>query len=435
MKFYNRKKELKNLREIEKLSKKSAKMSVIVGRRRIGKTSLVKEAYSKRVYLFVSKKNEALLCEEFIENISLSLDIKIHGEFKSFGKLFAYLMELSCDRPFTLILDEFQEFLHINSTIYSDMQNTWDEYKDRSQMNLILSGSIYSLMKKIFEDKKEPLFGRTDNKIILKPFGVDILKEILDDNSFGYSKKDLLNFYIFTGGIAKYVEIFVDKHAFTFEKQLDLIFDENSLFLDEGKNLLVEEFGKEYTTYFSILSLIASSKTSRSEMESILSKNIGGYLDRLEREYSIIKRIKPIFAKEGSRQVKYEINDNFLHFWFRFIYKYKSAIEIENYDYIKEIVKRDFTTYSGKFLEKFIIEKLKNTKQFSKIGTYWERGNQNEIDIVAANEMQKKMLIAEVKINPKKIDIKKLKSKAKKLIDKFTHYQVEYRGFSLEDVL
>ncbi len=89
MKFYNRKKELKNLKEIEKLSKKSAKMSVIVGRRRIGKTSLVKEAYSKRVYLFVSKKNEALLCEEFVENISLSLDIKIHGEFKSFGKLFA----------------------------------------------------------------------------------------------------------------------------------------------------------------------------------------------------------------------------------------------------------------------------------------------------------------------------------------------------------
>jgi len=125
--------------------------------------------------------------------------------------------------------------------------------------------------------------------------------------------------------------------------------------LDEGKNLLIEEFGKEYTTYFSILSLISSSKTARSEMESILEKNIGGYLDRLENEYSIIKKVKPIFAKEGSRTVKYEIIDNFFNFWFRFIYKYKSTIEIENYEYVKEIIKRDFSTYSGRFLEKYFI--------------------------------------------------------------------------------
>ena len=434
MEFYNREKELKNLKEIEALSKTSSKMSVIVGRRRIGKTSLVKKAYPKRIYLFVSKKNEALLCEEFIENIAISLDVKIYGEFRSFGKLFAYLMELSVTRAFTLIIDEFQEFLHINDTIYSDMQNIWDEYKNRSQMNLVLSGSIYSLMKRIFEDKKEPLFGRADNKIILRPFSVTTLEEILNDNVSKHSKKELLDFYIFTGGVAKYVEIFVDRKAFGFEKQLDLIFEENSLFLEEGKNLLIEEFGKEYTTYFSILSLIASSKTSRSEMESILGKNIGGYLDRLEKEYSIIRRIKPIFAKEGSRQVKYEIEDNFLHFWFRFIFKYKSAIEIENYDYVKAIVKRDFATYSGKFLEKFIIEKLKLSKQFSQIGTYWERGNQNEIDIVALNEAESKMLIAEVKLNPKKIDLNILKEKATKLVAKYPSYMVEYRGFSLEDI-
>ena len=81
-------------------------------------------------------------------------------------------------------------------------------------------------------------------------------------------------------------------------------------------------------------------KTSK----SILEKNIGGYLDRLENEYSIIKKIKPMFAKEGSRSVKYEIIDNFFNFWFRFIYKNKSAIEIENYEYVKEIIKRDFST-------------------------------------------------------------------------------------------
>ncbi len=335
MKFYNREKELKKLREIEASSKISSKMSVIVGRRRIGKTTLIKEAYTDRVYFFVSKKNEALLCEEFIAIVQNTLDIKIFGRITQFKDLFAYLLELSKSQTFTLVVDEFQEFLHINSSIYADMQNIWDSYKESSKMNLVLSGSIYSLMKKIFEDKKEPLFGRANSKINLKPFSVTTLKEILQDYYPAYTNDDLLSFYILTGGVAKYVEIFVDNGAFTLDKQLELMFDEYSLFLEEGKNLLIEEFGKEYTTYFSILSLIASSKTSRVEMESILGKNVGGYLDRLENEYTIIKKVKPMFAKEGSRTVKYEIIDNFFNFWFRFIYKYKSAIEIENYYYFK----------------------------------------------------------------------------------------------------
>ncbi len=434
MRFYNRQKELKNLKDIEILSKKSSKMTVIVGRRRIGKTKLIQVAYPNKVYLFVSKKNEALLCEEFISIIQNQLNIKILGNFIKFKDLFEYLMNVSKTLSFTLVVDEFQEFLQINSSIYSDMQNIWDSYKDETRMNLVLSGSIYSLMKKIFEDKKEPLFGRANNKIHLKPFDVKTIKEILQEHYPAYSHEDLLSFYILTGGVAKYVELFVDNEAFTLDKQLSLIFDEHSLFLDEGKNLLIEEFGKEYTTYFSILSLISSSKTSRSEIESILGKNIGGYLDRLENEYTIIKKVKPIFAKEGSRTVKYEIIDNFFNFWFRFIYKYKSTIEIENYEYVKDIIKRDFSTYSGRFLEKYFIDKLKNSGKFSNIGTYWERGNQNEIDIVAINDETKTMLIVEVKINLKKININVLKEKASKLVSKYKHYEIKYVGYSLENM-
>jgi AAA+ ATPase superfamily predicted ATPase len=434
MRFYNREKELQNLRDIQISSLESSKMTIIVGRRRIGKTKLIKEAYKEKVYFFVSKKDESLLCSEFIDIVQNTLDIKILGEFKYFRNLFEYLMQLAITTPFTLIIDEFQEFLQINSSIYSDMQNIWDEYKDTSKMNLILSGSIYSLMKRIFEDKKEPLFGRANNKIHLKPFTVKTLKDILKENYPNYQNSDLLSFYIFTGGVAKYVEIFVEKKAFTFEKQLAVIFDDFSLFLEEGKNLLIEEFGKEYTTYFSILSLIAGSKTSRSEIESILERNIGGYLEKLEKDYTLIKKIKPIFAKEGSRTVKYEIIDNYFNFWFRFIYKYKSAIEIENYTFVKEIVKRDFNLYSGRFLEKYFTEKLKSTNNYSNIGTYWEKANQNEIDIVAINDFDKKVLIAEVKINPKKINLEILKQKAKKLEKLLNGYKSTYVGFSLDDM-
>ena len=434
MKFYNREKELQNLKDIQISSLESSKMTVIVGRRRIGKTKLIKEAYPEKVYLFVSKKNETLLCAEFVDIIEATLEVKVFGEFKSFKNLFEYLINLSITTPFTLVIDEFQEFLQINNSVYSDMQNIWDEYKDKSKMNLVLSGSIYSLMKKIFEDKKEPLFGRANNKIHLKSFTVDTLKNILEENHPIYENKDLLSFYIFTGGVAKYVEIFVEKKAFSFEEQLDIIFDDFSLFLEEGKNLLIEEFGKEYTTYFSILSLIASSKTARTEIESVLGKNIGGYLEKLENDYTLIRKVKPFFAKEGSRTVKYEIIDNYFNFWFRFIYKYKSAIEIENYEFVKDIVKRDFSVYSGKFLEKYFRDKIKLEKQYSKIGTYWEKANLNEIDIIAINELDKKALICEVKINPRKIDIDILKNKAIKLEKVLKSYNIEYKGLSLIDM-
>ena len=434
MKFYNRTKELQNLKSIEEASKQSSKMTIVVGRRRIGKTTLIKKAYAHRVYLFVSKKNEALLCEEFMMIIQDTLDVKIFGQILTFKELFTYLMELAKTKHFTLVIDEFQEFLQINSTIYADMQNIWDSYKESTKMNLILSGSIYSLMKKIFEDKKEPLFGRANNKIHLKPFSTQTMKEIVAENYRSYMPDDLLSFYMLTGGVAKYVEIFVDSGAFTLEKQLERIFTDYSIFLEEGKNLLIEEFGKEYTTYFSILSLIASSKTSRSELESILNKNIGGYLDRLENEYTIIKKVKPIFAKEGSRTVKYEIIDNFFNFWFRFIYKYRSAIEIENYEYVKDIVLRDYATYSGKFLEKYFVAQLKLTYAYSDIGSYWERGNQNEIDIVAVNDEKKTILFAEVKRNAKKIDLKVLEAKASKLMEKYKGYTFAFRGFSLDDM-
>ena len=436
MKFYNRKNELSLLRQTKNLSKKSAKMTFIVGRRRIGKTSLAIKAFEghKYIYLFVARKNEALLCTEFVNEIENALKIKVFGEFKTFALLFEYLLVTAQTTPFTLIIDEFQEFYNVNATVFSDLQRLWDKYKNTSKINLVLSGSVYSLMKKIFENNKEPLFGRANERIHLKPFNPVVLKQILKKVSSDSGNHNLLAFYTFTGGVAKYVELFADKKAFSLDKILNEIFRENSLLIEEGKNLLIEEFGKEYTTYFSILSLIASSKTSRSEMESVLEKNIGGYLERLEKDYQIIQSVRPFDAKPGSRNLKYFIEDNFLQFWFRFIYKYRSAIEIGNYHYVKQIVERDYETFSGIFLEKYFRDKLAAEGKYSAIGSYWEKGNKNEIDIVAVNKLDKQLMLAEVKRNKNKIDMDTLKAKANHLVSKYQDYNVVYKALSIEDM-
>jgi AAA+ ATPase superfamily predicted ATPase len=141
-----------------------------------------------------------------------------------------------------------------------------------------------------------------------------------------------------------------------------------------------------------------------------------------------------MFAKEQSRSVKYEIVDNFFSFWFRFVYKYKSAIEIGNFEFVKDIVRRDFSSFSGRFLERYFIEKLKSEARFSSIGTYWESKNQNEIDIVAMNSETKELLFAEVKLNKNKIDLEVLKQKSQNITQKYKGYKIEYVGYGLEDM-
>lgn len=436
MKFYNREKELATLAKIKEQSLRSAQMTFVVGRRRIGKTSLLVKASenSTFLYFFIAKKNEALLCLEFADEIRQKLNIELFGTFRTFRDIFGYLMELSRTTPFTLIIDEFQEFNSINASIYSEMQNIWDSKKAESRINLILCGSVYSMMKKIFEHSKEPLFGRATHRIYLKEFGISTIRTILRDYYPAYRNEDLLALYMFSGGVAKYLELLTEAGAFTFEDILEEILAENSLFLDEGKNVLIDEFGKEYGNYFSILSLIASSKTSRVEIESIMGMQVGGFLDRLETDFGLIKKIRPVFAKPGGRSVKYAINDNFLNFWFRFIYKFRSAVEIGNLNYLKDIVKRDYKTYSGSILEKYFKEKMIDEGNYSEIGTYWEKANLNEIDIVALNEMNKTAVIAEVKRNPSKISLMELEAKAGNLMVHLKGYTCEFRGLSIDDM-
>jgi AAA+ ATPase superfamily predicted ATPase len=435
-KFYNREEETTLLKAIEKRSKESAEMTFVVGRRRVGKTALLKNTFSsgKRLYFFAAKKNESLLCEEFTEEIISKLGVPVYGKLDYFKQLFTLLMDVSQHEHFTLIIDEFQEFGNINQAVYSDMQNIWDSRKNTSKLNLVLCGSVYSLMTKIFQNAKEPLFGRSTAQIHLKPFNIQTLKEILTDYHPNYSAEDLLAFYTFTGGVAKYVELLVKAKAFTKKRIINELLAENSIFIEEGKNVLIDEFGKDYGNYFSVLSLIASSKNSRSEMESTLKISIGGYLDKLENEFNLIKKIRPFRAKPAGKNVKYQIEDNFLNFWFRFVYKYRSAVEIGNFEYLRNILERDYETYSGLMLEKYFRQKLMETKQFSEISNYWDRKGENEIDIIALNEMEKRIVFFEVKRNTKRISISLLKQKAKNIMHNISDYTVEHKGLSMGDM-
>ncbi len=439
MKFYNRTTEIAELQRIKEMAYNDhSKLTVITGRRRIGKTSLILNALKDDVivYLFVSRKSEADLCSGFCAEIERQLAVFV-PKMDSFIEVFRFLLEQAKNQKFTLVIDEFQEFININESVYSDIQNYWDQYRTATKMNFIVSGSIYSLMTKIFQDKKEPLFGRADAMIKLTPFTTAVLKEILSDYKPDYTNDELLALYTYTGGVPKYVELLVDNKALTIPKMIKYICQNDSPFIDEGRNLLIQEFGKKYGNYFSILDAISSGMNTQSQIEAFMGeKSIGGQLSKLETVYEVIKKQRPIFAKEGSQTVRYEVSDNFLRFWFRYIERNRTLIELGNYEGLSRLINDDYPTYSGKTLELYFKQKMQESFEYRAIGSWWEpKGSQNEIDIVAITLDNKKAFVAEVKRQKKNFKLQLLEAKIEVLKTKVLNkYAIDWACLDITDM-
>lgn len=437
MRFYNREEELEILAKNREQSVNQSVMTTLIGRRRTGKTSLLLKSVegARHLYLYVSKDNEQMLCKKFQEQATAALGVQIFGQTSSFGELFEQLMRYGIDNNYTLIIDEFQNFLSINKSIPSSIQDVWDRHKDRARVNLILCGSIYSMMKRIFENGDEPLYGRRDSNMRLLPFSISTLKQILADHNPNYVAEDLLCLYMLTGGVAKYVALLMDAKATTKDKMLRCALAPDSPFLSEGTELLVSEFGRDYGTYFSILQLIAGGMTTQSEIDSIIGKNTGAYLNNLHVDYTFISKNTPILSKPGARNIKWQIDDPFLRFWFRFVYPYQGLIESNRTELLVQYVSDNYAQFTGRTLERLFHDRMWQSGQYTRIGNWWDKKGEQEIDMVALNEFDKTCVIAEIKRNPKKLSLSNLETKAATLSSEIKEYSIKYQLLSLEDIL
>ena len=430
MKFYGRTKEIDILRKIQNNSNESAQFTVVTGRRRIGKTELIREAFgdSPYLYFFVARRTEKELCESFRSEIEAKLSEFLPGEQVKFKEIFKWVLRTACTRPLTLVIDEFQDLRRCDPAIFSEIQREWDEYHTRAKINLIVCGSVNTLMNRIFRDDKEPLYGRETAFLKIAPFPTETLKEILADHASAATPDDLLALYALTGGIAKYVALLMDHGATTRDQMIEDMISEGSLFIEEGKAGLIEEFGKDYGTYFSILSAIARGRTTRKDIENAVGVgDLGGFLQRLEKDYEIIVRHQPLFGKPMAKNLRYRIQDNFYLFWFRFIAKYSAAVELGAFGQLREIIRRDWNVFSGFALERYFHAKLAATGRYTRLGGWWDRRGESEIDLIAENELDRTATFYEVKRNPESIALSALEAKR----DAFLRATGEYADWSL----
>ena len=441
MKFFGRDCELSTLKKIREISFENSRFTVITGRRRVGKTELIEQAFNdgrtKYLYFLITNRAERELCEILQGEAEKVMDEPILGRAERFSQLLEIVMKYSESHPLTLVIDEFQEFDKINPAIFGEMQGVWDRWHKRSKVNLVVCGSVNRMMHKIFFDDSQPLYGRNTGSIHLDPFPVSLIKEIFAHYSPNGTNRDLLALWTLTGGVARYIELFMDAGAFTRADMLRTVYSLSSSYVNEGKVILGEEFGKDHGVYFSILSSIASGGTFYAAIRNAIGFEVGGQLTKLEKSYSLISKVQPFHEQSATKNCLYRIDDCFFRFWFRFVYKYQHLIEQKMFDELIGIVERDFDVFAGVALERYFKAKFLEEHRYTRIGGWWDRKGENELDLVCENELSGLLDFYEVKIDPVRLRQSDLETKVAAFLaknPKFKDWKMHRRGLSLADM-
>lgn len=404
MRFFDREEELAVLEKAWRIAQKGpSQMTVIAGRRRVGKTRLAQAAFAGEpvIYWFISRSAEGALAQACAQKAAAAIGLYIPPGAARFDSVFEAVMQAGKTQAFTLIIDECQELINVDPSIFTRIQDVWDRYKDAAHVNLVMSGSIYTMMKRIFQDSREPLFGRASGLLKVQAFRTDVLKAILAEYNPAFRPDDLLALYAFTGGVARYVELFMDSGCTDRASMIKLMTSNGSIFATEGDALLAVEFGKDCGTYLSILGAIAQGRTKSAEIAAALGgAQISGQLRRLEEDYELIEKRRPVLSPPRSHTVSYAVKDPFLRFWFRYFHRHQELVENNATPLIAPIIEADYATFSGLALEEYFRQKLRESHRYLQVGSWWQskRGaDQNEIDIVALDTEKKTAFVAEVK--------------------------------------
>ncbi len=361
------------------------RVNVVFGRRRIGKTRFIRELLKEKlksrraVYLLAINKGLDTNLRRFSDELSRAYSVP-GLRFKSYRQMFEFLNTRK--ETEIVAIDEFGYL--IARGILAEFQEIIDRI---TKKKLILTGSSISLMENSFLAQRSPLYGRTDRILHLLPLGFRDLFEWFR----GFDFESILKIYASVGGVPRYLEFFNKKQPP--EKQIiSSMMMQGFLFYDARK--LLEEELREPERYFTIMEAISSGKNKLSEIKNFTGiefSSLPFYIQKLRR-LKIIKRLKPLM---GRHKGKYEIDDLYFRFWFRFVYPYEDEIDSMFCDNAINNFRKNFNSYLGYVFEHVCREFVRYFFSYTKIGRWWQKDR--ELDILAMNEDRAELLAAECK--------------------------------------
>lgn len=378
---------------------------VLYGRRRVGKTTLISEFIKdkKALFFLASEEAEAQNRNAFKEKAAefIDSDLLRSADIKNWDVLFKAIMDTPFESKPVIVLDEFQYLGKANPAFPSIFQRIWEEIlKDKSVM-VILCGSLISMMESQTLAYGSPLYGRRTAQIRLKQIPFGYYHEFFPNKS----RKELIEMYAVTGGVPKYIELFSESKDIYSAIQ-KCVLNRSGYLYDEPHFLLQQEVS-EVGSYFSIIKAIAAGNSKLSAISSILeikSTSLTKYLKTLI-DLDILEREVPITEEnpEKSKKGLYKIKDNYLRFWFAFVYPNMSFIESGHSRIVMNKIRNSLVKNHIAFVyEDVCKERMWDLNgegawpfNFTKIGRYWD--SKDEIDIVALDPEGKNLILGECK--------------------------------------
>jgi len=430
--FYDREEELSFLKEkhAQVNSTEKGVMIALYGRRRVGKTELVKKfletVKDTKLYFYVglTERNVAynMLAESIREQTGDSVRIDNSDDF------YKYINTKAEQGNVILIFDEFQRFLDIAPEMISSLQNHWDSILRKRKIFIFLVGSSIGMMLKMMDSRAGALYGRAQ-KVKLSPFKYVDFRLMFKELS---EEERVLRYSVF-GGTPFYLDK-TKRFKDTFEAINELVLNKGSDLFDEPKTLLEYENVRIHATYNSILQAISSGKEILKEMQDfthLKASHLPPYINRLDTLLDLVKKNDPVLGK--SKLGRYTIKDNFFKFWYKFIFPNQTPLNLGNTKLVSDLIKQDLNGYIGRVFEDIVKELLilYNTREikglklnFENIGSWWDR-NSNEIDILAYNLKEKTFVVGEVKWTNKQLDVDVIEELERK--SKYINYGGNYK--------
>ena len=225
--FVNRANELKTLNS--EFSRTNSTFTVIYGRRRVGKTTLIREFIrdKKAIYYYATEINLAMQLRSFTQDILDILGMS-HIVFESFEDAFIFLAKRIGDRRFVLVIDEYQNLVKVEKSFSSMLQKVWDMYLKETNIHLILCGSTISMMHSEILNYSAPLYGRSTTIIHLKP----LLAHYIHDFVPHLDSEEFMKIYASFGTIPKYLEMYHKEKSFK-ENIKEVVLNKNSFLYNE----------------------------------------------------------------------------------------------------------------------------------------------------------------------------------------------------------
>ena len=407
--FINRNDELSFLEK--EYSREGSSLVVLYGRRRIGKTALTAEFMKNKtgVYFLATEENETQNRLAFKNIIAerTSNDLLMNANVDNWDVIFKVWLDSVHGEKKLMVIDEFQYLGKANNAFPSVFQRIWDTIlKDRNVM-VILCGSLISMVESQALAYSSPLYGRRTGQIKLKQIPFRFYNEFFPDKT----EKELTQYYSITGGVPKYIELFYDSKDI-YEAIENNVLSKSSFLYDEPNFLLHREVS-EVGSYFSLIKIIAAGSRKLSKIASALELKQTGLTKYLKTliNLDILEREVPVTEDnpEKSKRGLYKIKDNFMVFWFKFIFPNLNYIESGHSELaMKKIRANLIDTHIAYIYEDICTEKMWQLNadgiwdfHFNKVGRWWN--NDTEIDIVAIDKAGNDIIFGECKYSNNKI--------------------------------